>query len=345
MQFITGLKKSGWFCLLAAGLGASTAWSQAAAPAQTPIPAGMVMGTGAETPQGMKAIALYSLADRWGKIPDLEGSGPFPASYAMAPDGLKYVVYAPKNLDAAKSKAKLGVYIWGNGGCGTDGAGARFHLTEIASRGYIAIAPGSIESGPKALPPSAAPQSMEDRITAEKMLAALDWILAENKRSGSPYFGVIDPSRVAFSGHSCGGLIAMKASFDPRAKALIMEDSGVFKTPMPGPIGALMGVKKEELDKLHTPVLYLLGGPADGAEPNGLDDFERIHKVPVFVGDHLGVGHFGSFYEPYGEATKIEIDWLQWHFDGNKTAARTFTGPDCTLCRDFRWVVSRKGIQ
>jgi hypothetical protein len=118
--------------------------------AQTPapaIPAGMVMGTGADTPQGMKAMALYSLADRWGKIPDLEGSGPFPASYAMAPGGLKMVVYAPKDLAAAKARAKLGVYIWGNGACGTDGAGARFHLTEIASRGYIAIAPGAIESG------------------------------------------------------------------------------------------------------------------------------------------------------------------------------------------------------
>jgi hypothetical protein len=28
----------------------------------------------------------------------------------------------------------------------------------------------------------------------------------------------------------------------------------------------------------------------------------------------------------------------------DSVAARTFTGPDCTLCRDFRWTVYRKGI-
>jgi len=45
------------------------------------------------------------------------------------------------------------------------------------------------------------------------MIAALDWILAENQRKDSPYFGKIDPEWVAFSGHSCGGIIAMAVTF------------------------------------------------------------------------------------------------------------------------------------
>ena len=70
----------------------------------------------------------------------------------MAPNGLEYVVYQPKDLAGAEAKGKLGVYVWGNGGCSLDGASSRFHLTEIASRGYVVIAPGKILSGPKAPP-------------------------------------------------------------------------------------------------------------------------------------------------------------------------------------------------
>jgi hypothetical protein len=90
--------------------------------------------------------------------------------------------------------------------------------------------------------------------------------------------------------------------------------------------------------------LYLLGGPADIAEANGLDDFEQIHKVPVFVGDQPGAGHGGLISVPNAEGTKIELDWLDWQFNHDPIAARTFIGPHCELCRDFRWHVHRKGI-
>jgi hypothetical protein len=67
--------------------------------------------------------------------------------------------------------------------------------------------------------------------------------------------------------------------------------------------------------------------------------------VPVFVADHPGAGHAGLFLEPNGEATKLELDWLGWQLHKNDLAARTFTGPDCILCLDFRWVVYRKRIE
>jgi hypothetical protein len=306
----------------------------------------------------MEASARGALLNQLGRFPDTTGNGPYPATYAMAPNGIEDVVYQPKDLSQVKSK--LGIYIWGNGGCGYDATSARFHLIEIASHGYVAIAPGEIESGPKAPPPAPRAantgpgQGDDHRATAEKMIAALDWILAENQREGSPYYGKIDPASVTFSGHSCGGLIAMKAALDPRAKALILEDSGIFRQPVVGvPANdrlasvtkMLSQLQKSDLAKLHTPVLYILGGPQDMAEPNGLDDFQHIESVPVFVADHPGAGHGGTFAEPNGEATKVELDWLEWHLQGDTVAARTFVGKDCTLCRDYRWVVYRKGIE
>lgn len=303
-----------------------------------------------------EAAARNAVLNQTGKFPDQPGSGAYAATYAMAPNGMEDVVYQPEDL--AKVKGKLGIYIWGNGGCGYDATSARFHLIEIASHGYIAIAPGEIQSGPKAPPrpstPPAPGQAPGKQATTEKMIAALDWILAENKRAGSPYFGKIDPASVAFSGHSCGGLIAMAAALDPRAKALILEDSGLFKQlpagatgngPMAAAFKLMTQMTKADLAKLHTPVLYILGGPQDIAEPNGLDDYQHIEHVPVFVADHPGAGHGGLFSEPNSEGTKIELDWLDWQLHKDHVAARTFTGPDCTLCRDFRWKVSRKGIQ
>jgi hypothetical protein len=306
-----------------------------------------------ESALAQKAASRGAMLSQLGKFPDTSGNGAYPATYAMAPNGMEDVVYQPRDL--SKVNGKLGVYIWGNGACGYDATGARFHLIEIASHGYVAIAPGEIQSGPQApKTPIVAGPGADKRATPEKMLAALDWILAENQRKDSPFYGKIDPQWVAVSGHSCGGLIAMKASLDPRVKALVLENSGLLQLPAGGvaaddkmaPVFKLLSqMKKEDLVKLHTPVLYILGGPQDMAEPNGLDDFHRIQHVPVFVADHPGAGHGGLFLEPNGEGTKVELDWLGWQLHRDQVAARSFVGPDCTLCRDYRWVVYRKGIE
>jgi len=331
------------------------------APAAAPGPGGgggMFTAPDSDSALAQEAAARGVLLNQTGKFPDTAGNGPYPATYAMAPNGMEDVVYRPKDL--ARVKGKLGVYIWGNGGCGYDATSARFHLIEIASHGYVAMAPGEIQSGPQAPKPAAdggqqpAAPGADKRATTEKMLAALDWILAENQRAGSPHFGKIDPAAVAFSGHSCGGLIAMAAALDPRAKALVLENSGLFRQPVGGMGGnpgmasvmkLMSQMKKADLVKLHTPVLYILGGPQDMAEPNGLDDFKHIERVPVFVADHPGAGHGGLFSEPNSEGTKVELDWLAWQLHKDQVAGRTFVGPDCILCRDFRWDVYRKGIE
>lgn len=336
----------------------SIGWGQTAQPATAATQQGnrtaMIFPPMPNTALGQKAALMGSLASKWNAVPDLEGSGPYPASYEAAPNGSEYVLYQPKDLAGAEAKGKLGVYVWGSGACSADAASSRFHLTEIASHGYIVIVPGKILSGPKAPPHpagAASGQGRQDpstRATAGKMVAGIDWILAENLRQGSPYFGAIDPARVAVAGFSCGGLIALKAGFDPRVSAVLIESSGILKNPPPGGMAGLpqmTSLKKEDLAKLHTPVLYILGGPEDIAESNGLDDFEHINSVPIFLGDQPGAGHGGLISVPNSEGTKVELDWLDWQLNHDRIAAHTFTGPDCELCRDFRWQVHRKGIQ
>jgi hypothetical protein len=276
---------------------------------------------------------------------DTPGTGRFPALKEEVPTLPRHVVYRPKDL-AALGGTKLGVVAWGNGGCSEDGASSRFHLLELASHGYLVIASGRILSGPGAPPREPRPagpagQPAAPRTQVSDLTDAVDWALAENQRTGSPYFGRIDPTQIAYSGWSCGGLQALQVAKDPRVKTLVMHNSGVLSdgrnTAIPG-----MNVGKEVLQTLHTPVIYIQGGPTDIAYANGMDDFNRINHVPVAIAN-LPVGHGGTFNEANGgAAASVAVQWLNWQLRGDGQSAKRFVGENCGLCNDPRWSLQRK---
>jgi hypothetical protein len=106
-----------------------------------------------------------------------------------------------------------------------------------------------------------------------------------------------------------------------------------------------MDISKDDLKKLHTPVIYVLGGPTDIAYANGMDDFSKIDSVPVMVADLKTAGHGGTFMEDNGgAAASVAVSWLDWQLRGDKQAAKRFIGRDCGLCADPRWAVERKRI-
>lgn len=280
--------------------------------------------------------------------PDLPGSGPYAAIRDVRADLPDYIVYRPRDLGALAGRP-LGVVLWGNGGCSADAASARFHLLEIASHGYVAIAPGKAYSGPDALPePPREPPPSEGAFPPVQtlpadLLAGLDWILAENERAGSPFHGLIDPDKVAVAGHSCGGLQAISVAADPRIATAIVHNSGVLDPEAFNPITGF-SVAKEELRNIHSPVLYILGGESDVAYPNGMDDFARIDHVPVAVAN-LDVGHGGTFREPNGgRVGTVAVQWLEWQLRGDEAASRWFIGENCSLCEDAEWTYEAKGF-
>lgn len=172
---------------------------------------------------------------------------------------------------------------------------------------------------------------------------SVNWALDENTRAGSPYFGRIDPAQVAYSGWSCGGLQALQVAKDARVKTLVIHNSGVLNSgssTIPG-----MNVGKEVLQTLHTPVIYIQGGPTDIAYANGMDDFNRIGHVPIAMAN-LPVGHGGTFNESNGgAAASVAVSWLNWHLRGDGESAKRFVGEDCGLRKDSQWTLQRKQFE
>ncbi|MGD2166958.1 MAG: nuclear transport factor 2 family protein [Gammaproteobacteria bacterium] len=292
------------------------------------------------------AARVCAQPDSAAAVPDTPGTGPFPAlkeEVASLPD---HVVYRPADLSTLPA-GKLGIVAWGNGGCSDDGASTRFHLLELASHGYLVIASGRIFSGPgasvRAPQPDPEPgQTLAARTRASDLTRAINWALAENQRAGSVYYGLIDPEQIALSGWSCGGIQALRVAHDPRVKTLVLHNTGIFNEDPPDL--PEMDLRKDALRNVHTPVIYILGGPNDIAWENGMDDFERIDGVPVAVAN-LAVGHGGTFQETNGgAAAAVAVSWLNWQLRGDVPAAGEFVGNGCGLCRDSRWQLQRRNF-
>jgi dienelactone hydrolase len=279
------------------------------------------------------------------KVPDTEGTGPYPALTELDPELEGYVVFRPRDLSPFAG-GKLGVFVWGNGACAADGTSARQHLAEIASHGYLVIAPGGWKSGPNAREPRDPPRPpsspFETPTTATDLAHALDWAIAEHGRTGSRYLGLIDAGAIALGGFSCGGIQALRLADDPRVDTLVIQNSGILNEGSPG---GEMAMSKHQLEAIHTPVLYLLGGESDIAYANGMDDFARIAQIPAMM-VNLPVGHGGTYHEPNGgKAAGIVVDWLEWHLRGRAEPRAALSCPDGKWCRDPQVTIERKNFR
>ncbi|MBN1238379.1 MAG: hypothetical protein JXB36_07745, partial [Gammaproteobacteria bacterium] len=193
------------------------------------------------------------------------GTGPFPATAEVRAELPGHTVYRPVNWPGEP----LPLYVWGNGGCSSNGLAHAAYLRQVASQGYVVVALGVPGGGP----PAPADGS-RDATEASQMLEAIDWAERETANEGGDFERRIDVSRIAVGGHSCGGLQALAVSDDPRVDTTLVLNSGIYITPGSG--RSRVGIDKSQLPRLHEPVLYLTGGPSDIAHENALDDVARI---------------------------------------------------------------------
>ncbi len=145
-------------------------------------------------------------------LADTSGTGPFPAAKSADAAFAGHVAYRPADLGRLGGR-KLPIVLWANGGCTDDGAAERLFLEEIASCGYLVLAPGAILSGPGAAPAPPAPpappppqpsQKRVVRMTTAQVEQGLEQALAANRAPG-PWHDRLDESRVARSPATAAG--------------------------------------------------------------------------------------------------------------------------------------------
>ena len=283
-----------------------------------------------------------------------------------------------------QAEGKLPVILYANGGCANNNVEMRYLLSEVASHGYVAIAIGPYDeedfiahwrrtmgfmrpkgkkvilaNGEEVKAPSpeemqAQMEEMRKQMEAGKkkdapmpfptastyprmLLEALDWLTDQNANPASEYYHALDLNEVSAMGQSCGGAQALAVAHDPRIKTCIILNSGIGDMTM-------QGATKEALNSLHTPMLYLIGGPEDVAYPNAQKDFERIEDMPVVMINTLD-GHSGTYYEKSGGSYAVAVQkWLDWQLKGKVGQSALFLDPEYGKTMFPDWTIVNKNF-
>jgi hypothetical protein len=295
------------------------------------------------------------------------GTGQYKPAIQAEDKGLPtgHTIFRPKDLSPFGKKNPLPILF-----CA--GVAKQGILSEIASHGFLVLSLGFAST------PGQQPAEIQKK--SSNFLDDLDWAIKENSRPESPYYQKLDTTRIAVAGTSASGLRAIDATIqDSRVTTTIAWSSGSYAGEFElkmglsrgaassgaapngamqgaGPVGAAAGnqggppqnvsmpnITKDDLLKLHTPILYLVGSNDMALEP-AKADFEFLTKVPIVVAIRDGMGH-GEPDEPNGGAYGVlSSAWLKWQLKGDKEAARMFNGKDCGACKDSKWDVMKKNI-
>ena len=310
------------------------------------------------------------------------GTGPFKSEVVGDASCPGFTVYRPQNLkDVVARQGALPVIVYANGACFNNNVEMRLLLSEVASYGYVAAAIGPYDeedvmaqwrgvlksaypetkgevvmaNGEKILPltPEELKARQEEqarqrelaakaakkakkqqpavpqfRTYPKMLLEVLDWLTEQNAAQGSEYYHCLDLQRVAAMGQSCGGAQVLGVAYDPRIKTCVMLNSGIG-----------------DMEILHQPMFYMIGGPGDIAYANAQKDYERIaDNIPVVMLNSKD-GHSGTYYEKFGgNYAKAVVKWLDWQLKGLVGQSALFLDDDYLKLKFPEWQGVRKNF-
>lgn len=243
-------------------------------------------------------------------VTDLEKPGPFTPMRASGPQG--YVLVYPQEL--GKDGVKHPILSWGPGA--TENADSfSMLLNHLASHGFAVISYDGTPQG-------------------QELTQGIDWMVAENDRSGSMFYQKLDTTKISAGGHSAGSLATFVIGGDKRLTTTLHISGGTFDP-------------HTDIKNLHAPALFICGEPGgdgllmgDVANPNCEIDFQNA-MVPVFYGITKGAAHMTP--TDIGDATirahqfGAMVGWLRWQLAADDSTKAMFVGDSCRLCKDAAW--------
>jgi len=243
--------------------------------------------------------------------------GPYQVTVREDPHFPNRTIYVPEKMGLNTS---VPILAWENGICYKYGRMYSAFLTEIASHGYLVVAPGR--------PTIKDPGTTTARWQMDSIDYAGNWTTAPFRP---------DLSNVAVGGHSCGGIESVTNAASPvsqnKIKTILLLNSGGSEASM---------------QKIKAPVLIIHGGDEDIAVPAADENFQvladEVPTLPVFKAV-LQTGHLGSFWSPRGGIyAETVVHWLDWQLKGQKVAKSWFVGGEESEAAKRGWSTESSGI-
>lgn len=253
------------------------------------------------------ANAQVAPAGRASPLPptsDYSAPGPFAtiSEGKTGPDGT-YTIVRPDTL--GKDGFKHAPIIFGPGIGGSMDSMMNL-LQRIASHGFVIIG-RQLDGGPR---------NAENN---RRMIAGLDWLIAQNSTAGSIFANKLDVERAASMGYSVGGTGAV--------------DIGGHKA-----ITTVVSIHGHSAEAELHGTLLLLGGTADVMRDgqSWLAPTYEASKVPTFFSLVDGANHGYPARLVDGVQSGVEapamIAWLRYWIYNDQNARKYFFGEDCTMC-------------
>lgn len=290
----------------AAGASGSTAGMMAGMAGMMPAPdAGPAADPDAGMPPAMATgtcgpattVSAADLGD------PMKGKGPWATAMkaGSGPSGSSTLFYP---MELGKDGVKHPVFHWG---CGAGSQPSQYadHLTLLASHGIVVIANASGSMPAK---------------------ASLDWLLAENEKSGSMFYQKLDPERVATGGHSLGALETFQFASDPRLKTYVLVCGGSGS----GTTGAA---------NIHAPSIFL-GGEGEGGTTNFAADYDAIKDQPSVFVTKTSTDHIYCARNNLGPW----VAFMRWNLCGEEAQWKKEFMPDGTYCKSPWLACKTKGL-
>ncbi|MGI6401897.1 MAG: hypothetical protein ACOX0A_07295 [Thermoguttaceae bacterium] len=172
--------------------------------------------------------------------------------------------------------------------------------------------------------------------SGESVDRSLNFLLEEDRREGSVFYGKVDSERVGLIGHSQGGVATFNAA--QQSERHRHEHFGKYSTAV-----CISPTQEEWAIALHIPydpsktripMLILAGARKDVVTLDGLKTFFEKIKTSTTIARRKGANHVEMLYAADGYATA----WFMWRLRGDKTAAAAFVGPNPEIASNPQYV-------
>ena len=253
------------------------------------------------------AAALGSDGSSWPAVTDYSAPGPFVTTRDndTGPSGV-YDIFRPAML--GQDGRKSPIVSWANGTM-YNVESYKLLLDHWASYGFVVIAGQTQQTAGGAT-----------------HKAAIDWLIAQASDSTSPYFGVLDTSKIAASGHSQGGGATIAAGANA---------PGPVPLTTTLPLMPYLGFEKDlSIISHQTVAMGNIVATNDTRAPGVADQVYQGINTELVQAAFIGVHTDAMNPAMYGPT----LAWLRFQLMGDTQAGKMFyPATTCGLCQDPAW--------